>query len=90
MSFKEIRLRPKIGEHDYEWKRDRAAEFLRQRSKVKVVVLFRGREREHPDRGRALLARMADDVKEVGQAEGAAVFEGRSMTMVLAPKAQQP
>ena len=88
VSFKEVRLRPRIGEHDYEWKRDRALEFLQQRSKVKLVVLFRGREREHPDRGRALLERMADDVKEVGHAEGAAVFEGRSMTMVLAPKAQ--
>ena len=62
----------------------------RHRSKVKLVVLFRGREREHPERGRALLERMADDVKEFGQAEGAAVFEGRSMTMVLAPKADQP
>ncbi len=53
-------------------------------------VLFRGREREHPDRGRALLERMAEDVKELGHAEGSAVFEGRSMTMVLAPKVQQP
>jgi translation initiation factor IF-3 len=90
VSFKEVRLRPKIGEHDYEWKRNRAAEFLRQRSKVKLVVLFRGRERERPDRGRALLERMAEDVKDVGHVEGAAVFEGRSMTMVLAPKVQQP
>ncbi len=89
VSFKEVRLRPKIAEHDYEWKRDRAAQFLRQRSKVKLVVLFRGREREHPDRGRALLQRMADDVKEFGHAEGTATFEGRSMTMVLAPKATQ-
>ncbi len=89
VSFKEVRLRPKIAEHDYEWKRDRAAQFLRRRSKVKLVVLFRGREREHPDRGRALLQRMADDVKEFGHAEGTATFEGRSMTMVLAPKATQ-
>ena len=89
VTFKEVRLRPKIGEHDYAWKRDRAAEFLRQRSKVKLVVLFRGREREHPERGRALLQRLADDVKELGGAEGSAVFEGRSMTMILAPKAQQ-
>ena len=87
VSFKEVRLRPKIGEHDYAWKRDRAAEFLRQRSKVKLVVLFRGREREHPERGRVLLERMAADVIELGSAEGAASFEGRSMTMVLAPKA---
>jgi len=87
VSFKEVRLRPKIGEHDYAWKRDRTAEFLRRRSKVKLVVLFRGREREHPERGRALLQRLADDVQEVGSAEGATTFEGRTMTMILAPKA---
>ena len=85
VSFKEVRLRPRIAEHDYEWKRDRAVEFLSHRSKVKLVVLFRGREREHPERGRALLERMAADVKEVGHAEGTAIFEGRSMTLVLAP-----
>jgi translation initiation factor IF-3 len=54
---------------------------------VKLVVLFRGREREHPERGRMLLDRMAAELVEVGTAEGAATFEGRSMTMVLAPKA---
>jgi translation initiation factor IF-3 len=86
ISFKEVRLRPKIGEHDYEWKRDRALEFLRGRSKVKLVVLFRGREREYPDRGRKLLERMAEDVSEFGQPEGTAVFEGRSMTLIVAPK----
>jgi translation initiation factor IF-3 len=90
VSHKEVRLRPKIGTHDYEWKKDRAVDFLRERSKVRLVVLFRGREREHPDRGRDLLDRLAADVAEFGQPEGAAVFEGRSMTMVLAPKAQRP
>lgn len=85
VSFKEVRLRPKIADHDYCWKRDRATDFLRNGSKVKLVVLFRGREREHPERGRALLERMAADVKELGHAEGAATFEGRSMTMILAP-----
>ena len=85
VSFKEVQLRPKIGDHDYGWKRDRATEFLQHGSKVKLVVLFRGREREHPERGRVLLERMAEDVKELGHAEGAATFEGRSMTMILAP-----
>ena len=85
VSFKEVRLRPKIGDHDYGWKRDRATAFLQHGSKVKLVVLFRGREREHPERGRALLERMVEDVKELGHAEGAATFEGRSMTMVIAP-----
>ena len=85
VSFKEVRLRPRIGEHDYEWKRDRAFDFLSNGSKVKLVMLFRGREREHPERGRTLLERMADDVKDVGHAEGTAIFEGRSMTLVIAP-----
>ena len=85
MSFKEVRLRPKIGDHDYAWKRNRALEFLQSGSKVKLVVLFRGREREHPERGRALLERMTADVKELGHAEGIAILEGRSMTLVIAP-----
>jgi translation initiation factor IF-3 len=88
VTFKEVRLRPKIGQHDYEWKRDRMVEFLRQRSKVKLVVLFRGRERERPDRGRELLERMAHDVQGFGHPEGSATFEGRSMTMIIAPDAQ--
>jgi translation initiation factor IF-3 len=85
VTFKEVRLRPKIGDHDYGWKRDRAVEFLEDGSKVKLVVQFRGREREHPERGRALLERMVDDVKELGHAEGGPIFEGRNMMMVLAP-----
>jgi translation initiation factor IF-3 len=53
-------------------------------------VLFRGREREHPERGRALIDRMAEDAKGLGHLEGAAVFEGRSMTVVIAPDAPRP
>jgi translation initiation factor IF-3 len=85
VSFKEVRLRPKIGAHDYAWKRDNALAFLRHGSKVKAVVLFRGRERAHPERGRDLLQRLAEDVKEVGHVEGTTAFEGRTMTLVLAP-----
>ncbi len=85
VSFKEVRLRPKIGEHDYEWKRNRAIGFLQGGSKVKLVLLFRGRERERPERGRALLERMTADVKEFGHAEGTAILEGRSMALVIAP-----
>ena len=85
VTFKEVRMRPKIGAHDYEWKKNRLAGFLRQHSKVKLVVLFRGREREHPERGRALIDRMVEDVRGLGHAEGAAVFEGRSMTVVITP-----
>jgi translation initiation factor IF-3 len=84
---KEIRVRPKIGVHDYTWKKKRLIQFLEERSKVKLVVLFRGREREHPDRGRAILERFADDVAELGEVEALPIFEGRSMTMVIAPRA---
>jgi translation initiation factor IF-3 len=86
VSFKEVRLRPRIGAHDYRWKRDQALAFLRAGSKVKVVVLFRGREREHSERGSDLLTRLAEDVAEVGGLESAPVFEGRSITAILAPR----
>ena len=86
VSFKEVRLRPKIGAHDYEWKRKQALHFLQSGSKVKAIVFFRGREREHPERGRDLIARLADDVAEVGRLEGMPVAEGRTMTAILVPK----
>jgi translation initiation factor IF-3 len=84
-SSKEIRVRPRIGDHDYRWKRDRAAQFLQDRSKVRVVVSFRGREREHADAGRRLLERFAADVQECGHVEAGITSEGRSLTMLLAP-----
>jgi translation initiation factor IF-3 len=82
---KEIKLRPKIGIHDYETKKGHVVRFLNQRAKVKVTIMFRGREREHPDRGRDLLMRLSDDVKEIGAIETQPLLEGRNMTMVLAP-----
>jgi translation initiation factor IF-3 len=82
---KEIKLRPKIGIHDYETKMGHVVRFLNQRAKVKVTIMFRGREREHPDRGRDLLMRLAEDVKELGTIESQPLLEGRNMTMVLAP-----
>jgi translation initiation factor IF-3 len=82
---KEIKLRPKIGQHDYETKKGHVVRFLNQRAKVKVTIMFRGREREHPDRGRDLLMRLAEDVKELGAIETQPLLEGRNMTMVLAP-----
>lgn len=82
---KEVRLRPWIAPHDYDWKRNHAGELLRSRSKVKLVVFFRGRERERPEVGRQLLARLTADLREVGHVEGGESFEGRSMTVVLAP-----
>jgi translation initiation factor IF-3 len=86
VSLKEVRLRPKIASHDYEWKRNQTLDFLQDGSKVKAVVFFRGREREHPERGRALIERLAADIGEAGKLEGNPVFESRTMTAVFAPR----
>ena len=85
INVKEIKLRPKIGIHDFNTKKGHVERFLNQRAKVKVTIMFRGREREHPDRGRDLLMRLADDVKEIGLIETQPLLEGRNMTMVLGP-----
>jgi translation initiation factor IF-3 len=82
---KEIKLRPKISPHDYETKKGHVVRFLRQKAKVKVTIMFRGRETTHPERGHDLLMRLADDVKELGLVEAAPVLDGRNMVMVLAP-----
>jgi len=85
---KEIKLRPKIGNHDSETKKGHVVRFLNQRAKVKVTIMFRGRERDHADRGRDLLMRLAEDVKELGVIEMQPLLEGRNMVMVLAPTKQ--
>ncbi len=82
---KEIKLRPKIGVHDYETKKGHVVRFLNQRAKVKVTIMFRGRENLHPERGRDLLMRLADDVKELGQIEQPPLLDGRNMVMLLGP-----
>ena len=82
---KEVKLRPKIGVHDYETKKGHVVRFLNQRAKVKVTIMFRGREQQHPERGRDLLMRLAEDVKELGTIEQAPLQEGRNMTMLLGP-----
>jgi len=82
---KEIKLRPKIGNHDYETKKGHVVRFLNQRAKVKVTIMFRGRENLHPERGRDLLMRMAEDVKDVGLIESPPLLDGRNMIMVLGP-----
>ena len=82
---KEIKLRPKIGIHDYETKKGHVVRFLGQRAKVKVTIMFRGRETLHPERGRDLLMRLAEDVAELGQIENQPELDGRNMVMVLAP-----
>ena len=82
---KEIKLRPKIGIHDYETKKGHVVRFLNQRAKVKVTIMFRGREQYHPERGRDLLMRLAEDVKEIGAVEQPPLQDGRNMVMVLGP-----
>jgi translation initiation factor IF-3 len=85
VQIKEIKLRPKIGVHDYETKKGHVVRFLNQRAKVKVTIMFRGRETQHPERGRDLLMRLAEDVKELGTIEQAPLLEGRNMVMLLGP-----
>ena len=82
---KEIKLRPKIATQDYETKKGHVVRFLGQRAKVKVTIMFRGREATHPERGRDLLMRLAEDVKDLGQIESPPLLDGRNMVMVLAP-----
>lgn len=83
--IKEQKLRPKIDEHDYETKKGHVVRFLGQGHKVKVTIMFRGREQSRPELGFRLLQRLSDDVAELGNVETAPKQDGRNMTMVLAP-----
>jgi translation initiation factor IF-3 len=85
VNVREIKLRPKIAQHDYETKRGHVERFLRNQDKVKVTIMFRGREQSHPERGRALLDRLNDDLGELATVESEPLQEGRNMTMLLAP-----
>ena len=82
---KEMKMRPKIGLHDYETKKGHVVRFLRQGAKVKVTIMFRGRETVHPENGERLLMRLADDVSELARIDSPPKLDGRNMTMVLAP-----
>jgi translation initiation factor IF-3 len=91
ITIKEIKLRPKIGIGDYETKKGHVVRFLKGRAKVKVTIMFRGREMTHPERGRDLLLRLAEDVKDLGTIESQPLQDGRNMVMMLAPhKAAAP
>jgi translation initiation factor IF-3 len=85
ITIKEIKFRPKIGNADYETKKGHVRRFLLNRDKVKVTIMFRGREMTHPDRGRALLLRLAEDLKEVAVVESSPLQDGRNMVMLLGP-----
>lgn len=82
---KEQKFRPKIDEHDYETKKSNVVRFLEKGSKVKVTIMFRGREQSRPELGFRLLERLAEDVQEVGVVESRPKQDGRNMTMVLGP-----
>ncbi|HEX8959555.1 MAG TPA: translation initiation factor IF-3 [Solirubrobacterales bacterium] len=91
VNIREIKLRPKIADHDYETKKGHVARFLRQQDKVKVTIMFRGREQTHPERGRALLKRLFEDLDGLAVIESQPLQEGRNMSMLLAPgKAAKP
>ncbi|WP_425265538.1 translation initiation factor IF-3 [Thermobifida alba] len=83
--IKEIKLRPKIDQHDYETKKGHVERFLRSGDKVKVTIMFRGREQSRPELGFRLLRKLAEDVQELGQVESQAKQDGRNMVMVLGP-----
>lgn len=83
--IKEIKLRPKIDTHDYETKRGHVERFLNGGDKVKVTIMFRGREQSRPELGFRLLKRLAEDIAEIGFVESAPKQDGRNMVMVLGP-----
>ncbi|WP_083934342.1 translation initiation factor IF-3 [Nocardiopsis baichengensis] len=83
--IKEIKLRPKIDGHDYDTKKGHVERFLRGGDKVKVTIMFRGREQSRPELGRRLLAKLAEDVQELGSVESQPKQDGRNMVMVLGP-----
>jgi translation initiation factor IF-3 len=89
IALKEVRIKPKIGDHDLETKGRQAAKFLDSGDKVKVTVTFRGREMAHTDIGKGLLDQMADQLRPHGNIEQSPRLEGRAMSMILNPLRQK-
>ena len=85
VNVREIKLRPKIATNDYETKKNHVVRFLEGDDRVKVTIMFRGREQTHPERGVNLLMRLAEDVAEISTIEQRPIQDGRNMTMLLAP-----
>jgi len=83
--IKEMKLRPKIDPHDYETKKGHVVRFLNAGDKVKITIMFRGREQSRPELGFRLLQRLANDVSDLGFVESAPKQDGRNMIMVLGP-----
>ena len=88
--IKEIKLRPKIDPHDYGTKKGHVERFLKAGDKVKVTIMFRGREMAHPERGEMILNRLAEDLGELAVIEQRPQQDGRNMTMMLAPTREKP
>lgn len=84
--IKEVRLSPKIGEHDYQFKLKNLEEFLKRGDKVKVTMMFKGREMAHMDLGRKILDRLSSDISSIGEIEESPRLEGRIITMVIRSK----
>ncbi len=85
VTVKEIKFRPKIGIHDYETKKGHVERFLNAGHRVKVTVMFRGREMAHTELGQKILRRLAEDLSELASVETASKLDGRNMTMMFAP-----
>ena len=83
--IKEVKMRPKTEEHDFQFKLRHIERFLKEGNKIKVTVVFRGRELAHPDFGRNLVNRIVEGTKEIGKVEQEPRFEGRNFVMILAP-----
>jgi len=89
IKLKEMKLRPKVAEHDFQTKFRGVKQFLEQGEKVKVTIMFRGREMVHQEIGRRLLDRVADAAKEIAVVERQPLLEGRNLFMILAPSHKQ-
>ena len=85
ITIREIKFRPKIAQHDYNTKKGHVMRFLNNRDKVKITIMFRGREMAHPERGEQLLNRLAEELQDLAVVEQRPVQDGRNMTMMLAP-----
>ncbi len=87
--IKEVKMRPKTEEHDFQFKLKHIERFLKEGDKIKITIVFRGREIAFPDQGRNMMSRVQEAVKEWGKIEQTPKFEGRNFVMILAPQQQQ-
>ena len=88
VQVKEVKFRPKIDDHDFEFKKNHCIRFLKEENKVKATVMFRGREVTHAEIGEEILRRLLDELNDFAAVERAPKLEGHTMTMILSPKKQ--